>query len=183
MAASKVLSANRMPAANSASGDAVQREGFVKHSNYVGTGIEGRMYALDATTGRTVWESYFVQKEPDDVARGPQGGSPLTRASWGENSPINGGGAWTSYPPDPERGLLYIPVGNPAPDFADKLRPGRNLFTDSVVVLDAKVGAYQTHVQIVSPDWHDFDVSSAPALVTTRSGRHLTALAPKDGYR
>jgi alcohol dehydrogenase (cytochrome c) len=145
-------------------------------------GIKGRMYALDATTGRIVWEFYLVPKEPDDVVRGPQGSSPLTRASWGENSPINGGGAWTCYSLDPERGLLYIPVGNPAPDFADKMRPGQNLFTDSVVVLDAKTGAYQTHVQIVSPDWHDFDVSSAPALVTTRSGRHLMSLAPKDGY-
>jgi alcohol dehydrogenase (cytochrome c) len=145
-------------------------------------GIKGRMYALDAATGRIVWEFYLVPKEPDDVVRGPQGSSPLTRASWGENSPINGGGSWTSYSLDPERGLLYIPVGNPAPDFAEKMRPGQNLFTDSVVVLDAKTGAYQTHVQIVSPDWHDFDVSSAPALVTTRSGRHLMSLAPKDGY-
>jgi alcohol dehydrogenase (cytochrome c) len=145
-------------------------------------GIKGRMYALDATTGRIVWEFYLVPKESEDVARGPQGSSPLTRASWGENSPINGGGAWTSYSLDPERGLLYVPVGNPSPDFAAKMRPGQNLFTDSVVVLDAKTGAYQTHLQIVSPDWHDFDVSSAPALVTTRSGRRLMSLAPKDGY-
>ena len=47
---------------------------------------------------------------------------------------------WTSYTLDPKAGELFVPVGNPAPDLAPDQRPGDNLFTNSIVVLDAKTG-------------------------------------------
>ena len=78
-----------------------------------------------------------------------------------------GGGTWTSYSLDPDTGLLYVPGGNPSPDFAAPVRGGGNLYTDSVVVLDARTGAYKEHFKIVPKDWHDWDVSGAPAIVTT----------------
>jgi glucose dehydrogenase len=77
---------------------------------------------------------------------------------------------------------LYVPGGNPSPDFAKGLRPGSNLFAGSVVVLDAKTGAYKRHFSIVPEDFHDYDVSSAPALFTTRNGTKIMALTPKDGF-
>ena len=147
-------------------------------------GVKGRIYALDAATGRIVWEFYLVPKQAGDPTRGPQGASPLDTSSWdvAGGSPISGGATWTSYTLDPATGLLYVPGGNPAPDFAATLRGGANLYTDSVVVLDAKTGAYRTHFKLVPKDWHDWDISSAPALVTTASGKRLMLVAPKDGH-
>jgi alcohol dehydrogenase (cytochrome c) len=77
---------------------------------------------------------------------------------------------------------LYVPGGNPAPDFMPGLRPGDNLYTNSIVVLDAKTGAYRAHYSITPKDFHDWDVSGAPALVTTKSGKRRMFVAPKDGH-
>src|SRR5436190_9194189 len=94
-------------------------------------GVVGRIYALDAATGRVVWQFTTV---PDS---GP------ARASWAKESaanPPSGGATWTSYALDDANGVLYVPTGNPAPDFAHALRPGENLYTNSLLALDAKTG-------------------------------------------
>jgi len=147
-------------------------------------GVKGRMYALDAESGRIVWEFYLVPKSPGDRERGPQGQSRLDGSSWRTppDSPITGGATWTSYTLDPDHGLLYIPGGNPGPDFATDMREGSNLYTGSVIVLDARTGDYKTHYKIVPKDWHDWDVSGTPALIETAAGRRLMILAPKDGH-
>src|SRR5271170_2578664 len=157
---------------------------FVGNAGGDQKGAKGRMYALDAKTGTIVWEFYLVPKSADDSARGPQGATPLDESTWKNipGAPISGGGAWTSFSLDPNTGLLYVPVGNPAPDFDNSVRPGDNLFTDSVVVLDAKTGAYKNHFQLVPRDWHDWDVSNPPALIRTTGGKSLMAVAPKDGF-
>ena len=148
-------------------------------------GVKGRMYALDAKTGKIVWEFYLVPKSETDPTRGPQGASPLNAASWGNSRPgvpITGGATWTTYSLDPDTGLLYVPGGNPAPDFAAGVREGSNLYSGSVVVLDAKTGAYKNHFKIVPKDWHDWDVSGAPAIVNTAAGKKVLLVAPKDGH-
>jgi alcohol dehydrogenase (cytochrome c) len=148
-------------------------------------GVKGRMYALDAKTGKIVWEFYLVPKAEGDPTRGPQGASPLDTSTWGnslQGVPITGGATWTSYTLDPDTGLLYVPGGNPAPDFATGVREGSNLYSGSVVVLDAKTGAYKNHFKIVPKDWHDWDVSGAPAIIKTAGGRNVLSLAPKDGH-
>ena len=147
-------------------------------------GGKGRMYALDAKTGKIVWEFFLVPKSEGDAVRGPQGASPLDNSTWKNvpGAPISGGGTWTSATLDPATGLLYVPVGNPAPDFDIGAREGENLFTNSVVVLDAKTGAYKNHYKIVPRDWHDWDVSNPPALFQTRGGKKLMAVSPKDGF-
>jgi glucose dehydrogenase len=71
---------------------------------------------------------------------------------------------------------------HPAPDYDNGVRQGDNLFTGSVVVLDAKTGAYKNHFQLVPRDWHDWDVSNPPALIKTRGGKRLMAVSPKDGH-
>jgi len=157
---------------------------FIGNAGGDNKGGKGRMYALDAKTGKIVWEFYLVPKTEGDEIRGPQGATPLDNSTWKNipGAPISGGGTWTSFSLDPATGLLYVPGGNPAPDFDISVREGENLYTDSVVVLDAKTGAYKNHFKIVPRDWHDWDVSNPPALINTAGGKRLMAVSPKDGY-
>lgn len=147
-------------------------------------GGKGRMYALDAKTGGIVWEFFLVPRSEGDIVRGPLGAPAVDAASW-QNAPgipISGGGTWTSYTLDTKSGRLYVPGGNPAPDFAIAAREGENLFTNSVVVLDAKTGDYKHHFKIVPRDWHDWDVSNPPVLIRSMAGKELMLVAPKDGH-
>jgi len=159
---------------------------FIGNAGGDNKGVKGRMYALDATNGHIVWEFYMVPKAPTDAARGPAaaGAAPKIAASWqnAKGMPITGGATWTSYSLDPVKGLLYVPGGNPAPDFAKASRAGENLFASSIVVLDAKTGAYQKHFQLVTRDFHDWDISSAPVLFLNKVGHRMLAEAPKDGH-
>ena len=75
-----------------------------------------------------------------------------------------------------------MPVGNPSPAYAISVREGEDLYTDSVVVLDAMTGAYKRHFKLVPRDWHDWDVASPPALIHTLGGKTLLSVAPKDGH-
>ncbi len=147
-------------------------------------GVKGRVYALDAKTGKIIWEFYLVPKSEGDPTRGPQGASPLDRSTWSNapGIPISGWATWSSFTLDPATGDLYVPVGNPSPVYAMGLRQGENLFTDSIVVLDAKTGAYKRHFKLAPRDWHDWDVSSAPSLIQTKGGKRLLSVAPKDGH-
>jgi alcohol dehydrogenase (cytochrome c) len=166
-------------------------EGLVFAGNAGGDnkGVKGRMYALDAATGEIRWEFYLVPKDADDPTRGPAAPeSPELTAmlgeSWGnkEGVPITGGATWASYTLDPEAGELYVSGGNPAPDFAREFRPGDNLFANSVVVLDARTGAYKRHMPMVPRDFHDWDVAAAATLFTSEGGRDLMATGVKDGH-
>jgi glucose dehydrogenase len=161
---------------------------FIGNAGGDNKGVKGRMYALDAKTGHIVWEFYMVPKAPGDAARGPAApaaaAANAATSSWknAPDTPITGGATWTSYSLDPVTGLLYVPGGNPAPDFAKAARPGTNLFASSIVILDAKTGAYQKHFQLVTRDFHDWDVSSAPVLFLSKAGHRMLAEAPKDGH-
>jgi len=147
-------------------------------------GGKGHMYALEAKTGKVVWEFYLTPKTEDDAPRGPVGTTPNEASTWNNapGIPITGAGAWTSYTLDIKNSLVYVPGGNPGPDFASGAREGSNLFVDSVVVLDAKTGNYKNHFQVVPKDWHDYDVSNPPILIQTRGGKQIMAVAPKDGH-
>lgn len=155
---------------------------FIGQAGGDNKGVKGRMYALDAATGRQKWETWLVPREQDRTAPASEGAR-IAAPTWRNEPdiPITGGATWTSYTLDPRSGLLYVPGGNPAPDFVRGMRPGRNLFTNSVVVLDARTGEYRRHFELVPEDFHDWDVSAAPTLVRTRGGRALLAAAPKDG--
>lgn len=148
--------------------------------------VRGRVFGIDANTGKIVWQTFTVPMAEKDAKLAPLGTVPDTmmRASWGNapSVPISGGGIWTSFTVDPESGLLYVPIGNPAPDFVKSLRPGSNLFTNTMLVLDTKTGNYVKHLSVMPDDWHDWDVSNPPILLTTRKGRKLVAFHPKDGH-
>ncbi len=148
-------------------------------------GMKGRMYALSAATGSILWETYLVPRNERDPNRGPAGAMPQSAVATWKNAPdvpISGGGTWTSYTLDPATGRLYVPAANPSPDFVSSLREGENLYTDSVVILDANTGGYLDHFQIAPRDWHDWDVSNTPAVITTRGGRQLLSFTPKNGH-
>jgi alcohol dehydrogenase (cytochrome c) len=156
---------------------------FIGNSGGDFKGGKGHMFALDAKTGKIVWEFFLTPKVDTDIVRGPLGSSPLDESTWKTSPgiPISGAGSWTSYTLDPSTGELYVPGGNPAPDFAVGVRGPGNLYTDSIVVLDSKTGNYVRHYQLVAKDWHDWDASNPPILVQTQGGKRIMAVAPKDG--
>jgi len=86
-----------------------------------------------------------------------------------------------SFTLDAASGVLYVPAGNPAPDFDIARRTGDNLYSNSVIALDAATGRMLAYNQIVPRDGHDWDVDSPPTLVVTPSGRPIVASANKDG--
>jgi alcohol dehydrogenase (cytochrome c) len=81
-------------------------------------GVKGRMYALDAASGKQLWETWLVPREEQRIAPTTPTAKVAT-PTWGNapKIPISGGATWTSYTLDPVAGLLYIPGGNPSPDF------------------------------------------------------------------
>jgi len=122
---------------------------------------------LDAATGRVLWTFAVV---------------PQSNESWPKDVRVGGGSVWTTISLDTESGALYVPTGNPGPDFSGAYRPGANLYTGSIVVLDAKKGSLRTWYQLVPHDIHDWDQAAAPALITTRAGRRRAMAAGKDGF-
>jgi alcohol dehydrogenase (cytochrome c) len=163
---------------------------FVGNSGGDFKGGKGHVYALDAKTGKIVWEFYLAPKTEGDAPRGPVGASALDESTWknAPGIPVSGAGTWTSYTLDTKTGQLYVPGGNPAPDFVQggldgpNAREGSNLYSDSVVVLDSKTGDYKSHFKTLLHDWHDWDVSNPPILIQTMGGKQLMAVAPKDGH-
>jgi alcohol dehydrogenase (cytochrome c) len=137
-------------------------------------GVTGRMMAFDAETGAKVWSADLVP------ASGPasQTWPPSTT-----QTPKAGAATWTSYTLDLQHGLLWVPTGNAAPDFLKSLRPGRNLYTYSVVALDTGHGAVRAYKQLVTEDdFHDWDIAAPPELIDTPDGRHLLVAAGKNGF-
>jgi alcohol dehydrogenase (cytochrome c) len=134
-------------------------------------GVSGHVYALDANDGHKIWRFDVIP------ASGP------ARDTWHllGNAPVAGGGFWTSFTLDEGKGVLYVPAGNPAPDFDIAVRRGENLYTNSVIAIDASSGKLVGYNQIVKNDIHDWDVDSPPALFVSQSGRGLVASSNKDG--
>lgn len=145
---------------------------FIGNAGGDNFGVTGRVYALSAEDGHTIWRFDTV----------PESGP--ARATWPKASPENpptGGATWTSYTLDTQNGMLYISTGNEAPDFVVALHPGKSLYTTSVLALDARTGRIAGYVQPVQDDQHDHDVAAAAALITTRNGQQLALAAAKDG--
>jgi alcohol dehydrogenase (cytochrome c) len=135
--------------------------------------VRGRVYALDAGTGRTVWTFETVSTAGPTLKTWPKASA---------QNPPGGGATWTSYALDERSGVLYVPAGQPAPDFMEQLHPGENLYTNSLLALEAKTGKLIAYVQPYHGDFHDWDLSANPVLITTRDGRSLVAEGSKDGH-
>ncbi len=115
----------------------------------------GFIDAYDASTGERRWRFHTIP-EP-----GQRGNETWSGASW----KTGGGAPWLTGSYDPSLGLLYWGVGNPNPDFNGSGRLGDNLYTCSVVALDAKTGALRWHFQFTPHDEFDWDATQTPVLV------------------
>lgn len=135
-------------------------------------GARGRVVAFDAATGRELWRFHTIPM-----------GSEQGAETWKKpgTAKTGGGGVWGAMSLDVAAGELFVPVGNPWPDIDKDHRPGDNLFTNSVVVLDARTGALKWWHQISPGDWMDLDLVAAPVLYRTGS-RDLVAIGGKDGH-
>lgn len=95
-----------------------------------------------------------------------------------------GGSLWTPLALDATKGVLYLPVGNPAPDFYRDARPGANLYTNSAVALDVKTGKLLWYHQFGPADQHDRDLSQVSPLFSANAKgkqRDLITISGKDG--
>jgi alcohol dehydrogenase (cytochrome c) len=98
----------------------------------------------------------------------------------------NGGGmTWQPITYDPELNLIYAGTGNPQPVIAHKNRKGANLFTESIVALNADSGKMAWYFQASPHDTHDWDATEAPVLIDGEINgqpRKLLAQASRNGY-
>jgi alcohol dehydrogenase (cytochrome c) len=136
-------------------------------------GIRGRIMAYEQESGREVWRFYTIPRGSETGAE--------TWKDW-KSARYGGGGSWTTYTLDMASGEVFAPVGNPAPDFVPSHRPGANLFTNSMVVLDARTGALKWWHQMTPNDGLDLDLGAAPMLYWNKAGEPMVALGSKDGH-
>jgi alcohol dehydrogenase (cytochrome c) len=109
----------------------------------------GYIHAFDAKTGRLAWRFWTI---PGPREKGNE--------TWaGESWKYGGGSTWMTGSFDAELNLIYWSVGNPAADFYGGSRKGDNLYTDSVVALDADTGKLKWHFQQIPHDVWDFDTA------------------------
>jgi outer membrane protein assembly factor BamB len=136
-------------------------------SQYEGGGV-GILWALDAKTGKKLWHFNTV---PNSL--------------WGNPKVNAGGGVWYA-PAFDEKGFMYFGTGNPAPypgtaEFpSGSSRPGPNLYTDSLVKLNAKTGKLQWYHQVTPHDLYDWDFQGPPILMKA-GGKQIVVAAGKSG--
>jgi alcohol dehydrogenase (cytochrome c) len=138
-------------------------------------GVKGWIGGFRRADGEPVWRFNTI----------PEEGEPGVETWTGpEDKPRGGGGIWVTPSLDTAKGLLYVAVGNPVPDFFGDVRMGDNLYTASMIVLDAKTGKLQWFRQVVPHDLHDWDLTVTNPLysaVIDGTSRSLVSVAGKDG--
>jgi PQQ-dependent dehydrogenase (methanol/ethanol family) len=162
----------------------------------------GRCYvdAYDAATGARLWRWYTIPSP----AEGGWWGTWREHDEWGQSFARNiaqekhdsaeyadawqhGGGPMWHHPAyDPASGLLFMNIGNPAPDVDGGVRPGDNLYTNSIVAVEAATGKLRWYYQEISHDLWDYDATSPAVLVEVpdSAGHMIKAVAEagKDGF-
>ena len=151
------------------------------------TGERGYVTAYDAATGRQVWRFYTTPGAPDENKGDPA--MERAAATWsGEYWKTGtGGGVWDSITFDSGLNRIYVATGNAGPYDPDQRSPGTgdNLYSASIVALDADSGKYLWHYQINPRDAWDFDSTQQMAmadLVIAGERRKVLMQAPKNGF-
>lgn len=159
-------------------------------------GIRGFVQAYDAQTGAPLWRWYSIPEtgwEGKWATTTPEG-EPLHRDIAKEKAAFpkykdawmhGGGSMWQAPAIDPELNLIYMGIGNPSPDLDGAIRPGDNLYTESIVAVNAANGQLAWYYQEVPHDVWDLDQTSPPLLFTvTVNGQSVPAVgaAGKTGW-
>jgi alcohol dehydrogenase (cytochrome c)/quinohemoprotein ethanol dehydrogenase len=146
----------------------------------------GYLAAYDADTGKELWRWWAVPGDPSKPFEQPE--LKLAAKTWsGEWWKAGGGGTpWDGITYDPTTGYVYIGTGNGAPWPSEVRSPGSgdNLFTASIVALDAKTGKYVWHYQETPAEGFDFDSTAqitVADLVINGQKKHVVMHAPKNG--
>ena len=160
-------------------------------------GIRGYMKAYNPADGKLLWTWYSIPA-PGEAKNGWWGdwaetepfGTKLNRniaqekadsAKYADAWKRGGGSMWMTPAYDPATKTLFAAIGNPSPDLDGKIRPGDNLYTESVVAVDATTGKLKWYFQTVPHDVWDLDAVSPPVLIE-RNGRKLVGHAGKTGW-
>ena len=143
-------------------------------------GIRGFVKAFDAETGDLKWtfdtipeNSKGVWATKDATGRDMHRDIAAEKAAYAKNGdPYKtlGGGVWQNPSVDLATNRIYFVVGNPSPDLDGAIRPGDNLYTDSLVSLDLDTGKYVCHFQYIAHDVWDLDAVS-PTVLTKAAGK------------
>jgi glucose dehydrogenase/plastocyanin len=139
--------------------------------------MRGRIVALDATSGKKLWE-FFTVPAPGEFGHETW---PKDNKAW----ETGGGGVWQTGALDNELGLVYFVTGNAVPMYGGEIRKGDNLFTASIVALDMVSGRMRWFYQVVHHDLWDADIATPPLLYALeRDGHSQMGLAAirADGY-
>jgi alcohol dehydrogenase (cytochrome c) len=138
-------------------------------------GIRGFIAAFNAQTGKEAWKFHII----------PEPGEP-GHETWAGDSWMHGGGSvWVTGSYDPALNLTYWGTGNPGPDWNPAQRKGDNLYTDSVLALDADTGTLKWHFQFTPNDGYDYDSVQVPVLVDANwngAPRKLIYWANRNGF-
>lgn len=130
---------------------------------------KGYVRGFDVRTGKRLWIFHTIPMP------GEFGNDTWLNNSWSESGNT---GVWTQITVDEELGLVYLPVETPTSDYYGGVRPGNNLFAESLVCVDLRTGQRKWHFQLVHHPLWDMDISSAPILADiTVGGRAIKAVA------
>lgn len=122
-------------------------------------GVRGQVAAYHVSDGTRAWSFSTIKSS---------------------NGARTGGGVWTYVTLDPRNGTLFVPIGNPGPDFNKAVRPGANQFTTGIVALDALTGRLRWSYQTEPNDDHDWDATGS-AEFDLGNGKQILAATSKDG--
>ncbi len=141
-------------------------------------GIRGFVRAYDADSGKLVWNFHTIPENSVGVwATHDATGKEMHRDIAAEKAALKklgdpyktlGGGVWQNPAVDMEKKRVFFVVGNPSPDLDGSIRPGDNLYTDSLVAVDLDTGKYVCHFQYIAHDVWDLDAVSPPILVDVK---------------
>jgi alcohol dehydrogenase (cytochrome c) len=138
-------------------------------------GVRGFLAAFDQATGKEVWRFWTV----------PAPGEPGSETWQGGGIAHPGAATWLTGTYDPELDTLYWPTGNPTPDLYGDDRQGDNLYSDSILALDAKTGKLKWYFQFTPHDVWDYDAQETPALIDANwqgKPRKLLVQANRNGF-
>jgi quinoprotein glucose dehydrogenase len=135
---------------------------------YPGKGPSGVVRAFDVRSGKLAWTFHTIPRP------GETGHDSWQEDAWQERTGAN---VWSIMSVDVERGLVFLPIGSASYDFYGADRKGMDLFSNSLVALEASSGKLVWYYQMVHHDIWDYDMPAQPVLMTVRrNGREIPAV-------